>query len=233
MGIGASVYSRPAKFSTIIADADLDIGAQAILTTNLSLFEAATDYLQIKNRAKTVFKHLTVSASYNNSIFTDTIGERTGPVGVIIDGLLIKDDKIREFDGIGGNVMPKIVSDNLRNSHDAEVDTPSTGATYVKVKTMTFTYGVKGTLRIKYDLKDNVGYIGYGRVYKNGVALGAEKTGTDNYVTESEDIAVGTIAAGETLELWVKAEHASCHTFIRNFRCYYDDDSGTAVMVTS
>jgi hypothetical protein len=65
------------------------------------------------------------------------------------------------------------------------------------------------------------------------VALGSEKTGTDYWVTESEDIDVGTIAAGETLELWGKAEHASALVYLKNFRCYYDNVGGAAVVVNT
>lgn len=170
-------------------------------------------------------------AAYN--LLTDTIEESSAGNGIDVDGVKLKDDKIVTLDAMGGSVIPKEVSDNLRNSHDAEVDTSTTGAAYAKIKTMTFTNGIKGNLRVKFDLKDNASYVGYGRVYKNGVALGAIKTGTDNYVTESEDIDVGTIAAGETLELWGKAEHASAHVFVKNFRCYYDSIGGAAVVVTS
>jgi hypothetical protein len=42
--------------------------------------------------------------------------------------------------------LPKVVSDNLRNSHDAEIS-DQTGASYVKQKTITFTNGIKGNLR--------------------------------------------------------------------------------------
>jgi hypothetical protein len=60
------------------------------------------------------------------------------------------------------------------------------------------------------------------------VALGAEKTGTNDWITESEDLDVGTIAAGETLELWGKAEHANALVYLRNFRAYYDNDASVS-----
>jgi hypothetical protein len=235
MGISTGNFSRPAKFSTIIADADLDIGARAILSTNLSLFEMNINTWGIYNRAKAVYKNL-IGETFNveSNILVDTIGERSAGGGIIVDGLLIKDDKIQEMDGIGGEVMPKIVSDNLRNSHDAEVS-GQTGAVYVKQKTMTFTNGVKGTLRIKFDRKvNNATYFIYGAVYKNGVLIGTPDGGNDTaYTNFSEDIDVGTIAAGETLELWLKAEHVSSIGYLQNFRCYYDDDSGISVSVNS
>jgi hypothetical protein len=164
---------------------------------------------------------------------TDDIIESTSNHGVDVEGVNMENNKLTTVDAIGESVISKSVSDNLRNSHDAEVDTSTTGASYVKVKTMTFTDGIKGTLRVKFALKKAGGYTGYGRVYKNGVAIGAAKTGTDAWETESEDIDVGTIAPGETLELWGKAEHANAHVYLKEFRTYYDAVGGAAAMVTS
>jgi hypothetical protein len=168
-------------------------------------------------------------------IKTDDIKESTVNNGVDIDGVVTKDNKIRTLSSIEGAVVTKKVSDVLKNSHDVEVDTASTGVSYVKVKTMTFTYGIKGNLRVKFDWKSNNGsYTVYGRIYKNGVALGTADGGVNTtYQTFSEDIDVGTIAAGETLELWGKAEHASAHVLLQHFRCYYDDTGDAATVVNS
>jgi hypothetical protein len=166
---------------------------------------------------------------------SDSIKESTVNNGVDIDGVAMKDDKIRTIDCLDGSVVPKKVSDNLRNSHDAEI-TDQTGATYAKQKTITFTHGVKGTLRIKYDIHTNNGsYTVYGAVYKNGVLLGTPSAAHTNtsYETESEDIDVGSIAAGETLELWGKAEHASALGSWEHFRCYYDNEGSAATGVNT
>lgn len=165
-------------------------------------------------------------------IKSDSVKESTVGAGVDIDGVAFKDDKVRSIDSLDGSVIPKKVSDNLRNSHDAEI-TDQTGATYVKQKTITFTHGIKGTLRVKFGIKRAAGFTAYGKVYKNGVALGAEQTATDAYVTKSEDIDVGSIAAGETLELWGKAEHASGLVYLKEFRCYYDNEGSAATGVNS
>jgi hypothetical protein len=168
-------------------------------------------------------------------IKSDEIKESTVGAGVDIDGVDMKDDKIRSVNSLDGSVIPKKVSDNLRNSHDDPVS-DQTGATYVKQKTITFTYGIKGTLRIKYDIKtNNASYTVYGAVYKNGVLLGTPSGAHTNtvYETESEDIDVGTIAAGETLELWGKAEHGSALGSWEHFRCYYDNEGSAATGVNT
>jgi hypothetical protein len=168
------------------------------------------------------------------AVKSDELREVSVGHGVDVDGVVMKDDKIVTLEAVGGSAIPKEVSDNLRNSHDAEI-TDQTGATYVKQKTMTFTHGIKGNLRVKFDRKsNNASYHIYGAVYKNGALLGTPDGGNDTaYQTISEDIDVGTIAAGETLELWGKAEHASAVGYWQNFRCYYDSIGGAAVVVNT
>ena len=60
------------------------------------------------------------------------------------------------------------------------------GTSYTKVAE--FTLPRKGTLRIKFDLKVADGGTAYGRVYRNGEAVGAiQSTASTTYVTKSED----------------------------------------------
>jgi len=225
------------RFSNLVADADLDIGARAILTTNLSLLEGSYDYMWIQNRAKTIYKHLSVSklavaGTHKAGLYT----EYTTDAGITIDGLLIKDSKIQEFDGIAPWVMAKVASDNVRNSHNAEVSEANIGTGYVKVKTVTFTNGIKGTLRVTWEMKVGGTTPGYGRLYKNGVALGTPQANSDGAYTgtpETEDVDVGTVAAGETLELWVAGSDATTDVWAKNFRLSYDDENGVPVSVNS
>ena len=165
---------------------------------------------------------------------TDDVKESTATHGVDVDGVLIKDDAINSIEAVGASVLPKDPSDNLRNSHDAEAHHGINDTSYHLLKTMTFTYGIKGNLRIKFDRKANGAYAVYGRVYKNGVALGTADGGVDQtYQNFSEDIDIGTIAPGETLELWGKAEAAGAEIWVQNFRLYYDNLGGAAAVVTS
>ena len=136
---------------------------------------------------------LTVDADLDMGAYdvkTDDIKESTATHGVDVDGVLIKDDAINSIEAVGASVLPKDVSDNLRKSHDAEAHHGINDASYHLLKTMTFTYGIKGNLRIKFDRKANGAYAVYGRVYKNGVALGTADGGTDQYQssTQTQDL---------------------------------------------
>jgi hypothetical protein len=138
--------------------------------------------------------------------------------------LLKKGDEL-----LSGNFQ-KIVSDVLCNSHDAEATQTVNDASYHKVKTITFTDGLIGNIRVKFDIHRNSSpYVVYGRVYKNGVALGIGWSCSNNsYETKSEDLDVGTINDGGTLELWAKAEASGAIAYLKNFRLYYSNLAAAA-----
>jgi len=112
-------------------------------------------------------------------------------------------------------------SDNLRKSDDAEVNI--TGGSYYKIKTITFDpSGVLNSakLRIKFDIHAGSGGGAYGKIYKNGVAFGAEhSTSSTAYVTFSDDLSPW--AVGDTIELWGYWV-TSAAAYVRNFRVYAD-----------
>jgi hypothetical protein len=238
MGIVTGNFSRPAKFSTIIADADLDIGARAILSTNLSFYEGSATYWYIRNRAKLSYQNLSASAVSGSSFLrSDIVAEKTAGNGILVDGLLIKDDKIAKLNGIGGCVIPKIVSDNLRNSHDAEVhDERADGSTWLLGKTFTLATGIKGILRFKLEAKgEHVSTNNKVIWAKNNKAndLGVEFVPENlTYQANSQDADVGTMAAGETIEVWSKA-HDYQGIFFKNCRIYYNDEECTPETMTT
>jgi hypothetical protein len=128
------------------------------------------------------------------------------------------------------HLINKVASANVRNSHDAEAT--STSATYVKVKTITLSKGLIGQQRFLFDIKtSNAGVdVAYGKIYRNGVALGTEQSDTTgSYVTKSEDL-TQTWLPNDTCELWVKIANASTVS-VQNFRIDYDDSP--TVTVTS
>jgi hypothetical protein len=123
---------------------------------------------------------------------------------------------------VSGNFL-KEPSNTLRHSDDAQVTSYS--ATYEKKKTITFDNVIKGTLRVKFDLRRfEAGAVPIGRVYKNGVPIGFEQWGDGAWATFIEDIDVGFMAPGETLELWLR-QIGDCDSTARNFRIYYDSAS--------
>jgi hypothetical protein len=108
-------------------------------------------------------------------------------------------------------------SDVLRASLDASVQTASTS--YVKKKS--FVMNASGTFRVKFTLNgDGSGYNYYGRIYKNGVAFGTERTKNGVVATVySEDLAFN---AGDTCELWLKTANATINCIAYYFRIYFD-----------
>lgn len=232
MGINAQAYSRPAKFSTIVADADLDIGARAILTTDLSLYQNSADFWTIRNKAKTVFKSMALFSLQSSSIITgNNIREYTPGNGVTIDGLLIKDSMLN------ASCIAKKATDTLRNSHDAEIhDERVDGSTWLKQKTFTLDYAIKGTLRFKLQAKGENASVNNKVIWaKNSKAsdLGVEFVPANvNYQADSQDVDVGTMEAGETIEIWTQTDDW-LGIFVKECRIYYDDDSFGAVEMTN
>lgn len=103
-------------------------------------------------------------------------------------------------------------------SNDTESFTNETS--YTLVKTI-YLCDRGGTYRIKFDLKNTNGAgTTYGKIYRNGGAVGTERTKADNaYTTYSEDIAGW--AAGDSVQLYCYGNVASgprCD--FRNLRVY-------------
>jgi len=133
---------------------------------------------------------------------------------------------------IEGDNMVKVVSDNLRHSDDAIASV--LGTTYTKRGTITFTNGIKGTLRIKVDIYTSAA--GGARAIMtqdgatpNGSNIGVEQSEADTaFHTHSQDIAVD-IPVGESIDLWLKNSVAGKTTYARNWRFYYDNEIAAAV----
>lgn len=129
------------------------------------------------------------------------------------------------------HIINKAASANIRNSHDVESITQST--IYVKLpnKTITITNGLVGQGRFLFDIHtSNVLNTATARIYRNGVALGAEQTDvTGAYVTKSEDL-TQTWNPGDTAEIWGKIDNAAQTCYVRNFRIAYDDLATVAVV---
>ena len=81
------------------------------------------------------------------------------------------------------------LSNNLKNSSDTANTT--TNASYEKVKEISFpAYALSGQVRIKFTLAtNNASIAAYGRIYKDDVAIGTERTTTSTTGEEfSEDL---------------------------------------------
>jgi len=89
-------------------------------------------------------------------------------------------------------------------------------SSYVKVKEIQIAR--YGTLTVKFDLQRVGGDNGYGRIYRNGVAVGTEQVETTgNWVTKTENIAGWS--PGDLCQLYVHKTSTSNLNY-RNFRIY-------------
>lgn len=111
-----------------------------------------------------------------------------------------------------------VASDDLLISSNGE--TTETATSYALKKTIVVNFG--GTYRVKFDLSGNTNGLGYGRVYRNGVALGTEQSqngptnSASDYVTKTEDL---VFAAGDSIQIYQKAQ-STATSYVRNFRVY-------------
>jgi len=112
-----------------------------------------------------------------------------------------------------------IASDTLWHSHDAQGQAPY--QSWTKIKTMTFTTGISGVLRVKFDLQSDGGLGNpHAKLYKNGVAVGTDQSMSgQGWVTKSEDLTI-TLADNDTLELWGYV-NSGYNCLVQNFRVYY------------
>jgi len=106
-------------------------------------------------------------------------------------------------------------SDTLLASADTE--RTSTSLTYEKKKEISCEGD--GTYRVKFSLKCLESQWVYGRIYRNGVAVGIEQGSVSNtYEEKSEDIAGWKI--GDRIELYLKRSAAATTAYCSNFRVY-------------
>jgi len=149
-----------------------------------------------------------------NGLSVDT-GVTAGKIIVVATG-----DKLPVIDGSNLTNLPEqlnfigaTASDVLKLSADTERS--QFEGLYTKVKEMRM--DVKGTVRVKVDMKINGG-AGNGRIYINGVAAGTAQTLTTDYQTFSEDF---TVLVGDLVQVYIGGS-ADDTAYAKNFRLYYD-----------
>lgn len=109
-----------------------------------------------------------------------------------------------------------VAGDNLIVSSDGSFS--HAGTSYLRVKEVGIARA--GTLRIEFGLKTSNGsYIAYGRIYKNGGAVGTVRSTTEtSYQTYAEDIS--GLAKGDLVQLYTKSESGFAQAGIINYRIY-------------
>lgn len=114
-------------------------------------------------------------------------------------------------------------SDVLRDSEDAITNISQTS--YTKELEITVPAGIiSGTLRIKFAMNETASGTSYGKIYKNGVALGSQRSTLGaTYTTYSEDLS--DWQEGDTIELWAYHNAGSGNGNVKEFRVYCDYDT--------
>ena len=121
--------------------------------------------------------------------------------------------------GIDAYLRGKVVSDNVRHVK-ASIGTHSS-ATYTKKATITFTNGIKGTIRISWSMHTAAGGDARAILTQNGVTpngsnLGVEQqTSETSWQAKSQDIAVD-IPAGESIDLWSRNAVAGRDVYMKD-----------------
>jgi hypothetical protein len=101
-------------------------------------------------------------------------------------------------------------TDNVLVSNATEVYI--SGNAYTLFKQIDIQFG--GTIRTYFELHAQAGFTAYGRVYRNGIAVGTERTTTSTtYVAFTEDIANWLI--GDFYQIYAHSSGAT-YTYVRN-----------------
>lgn len=101
----------------------------------------------------------------------------------------------------------------------ADTERSDGSGSYTKVKEIRMGARNLGTVTVKFDLKtSNPVDPANGRIYKNGVAVGTERTNTDGvYTTFTENI---TFTNGDLIQLYLNKPSTTGNSTARNFRIY-------------
>ena len=116
-------------------------------------------------------------------------------------------------------LQPVAAGNQKISSNPGEKSTTST--TYVKLKQTKI--GRSGTYRIEFSLKtSNADYTVYGRIYRNGAAVGTERSTTEiDYVVFSED--VGGWSVGDYIEIWGMTSSGGTSAHVASLQLYVDN----------
>ena len=125
-----------------------------------------------------------------------------------------------------GLLQKYVISDDVLHSHDGLAGSSDTS--YYKYRTIAINtlHPTPATLRIRFGLYASLtsGNV-YGKIYKNGVAFGTERTtSSTSCVYFSEDL---SFAEGDTIELWGYKTNPAAAVLVEDFRVLGDDDNLT------
>lgn len=123
-------------------------------------------------------------------------------------------------DVVNAGLQAYTAGDYLLMANDTERTTSST--TYVKVKEIKIVRA--GGYRVKFDLRSYVVGTAYGQIYKNGSAVGTERSTTsDTDVNFSEDLT--SFLSGDLIQIYAKQQLGN-PAYVNDFRIYCAEEGG-------
>ena len=102
-----------------------------------------------------------------------------------------------------GDVPDWYATETLQNSNDST--RTYTGTSYQKKKETRLNEAFTGSIRIKFSLNTSAGAGGNGRLYRNGVALGLERTVPFSWTVFSEDFTGLEWESGDLIQVYLKS----------------------------
>ena len=116
--------------------------------------------------------------------------------------------------------IPLAATDQLKNSNDAEKSTTSTSYVKLKETKLGTVPNSLTSIRISFDLKGSGNVVG-ARIYRNGAAIGAERSTTStSFVTFTQDFTTTAWAENDLIQIYAHASGGSTAR-VQNFRFYY------------
>lgn len=110
--------------------------------------------------------------------------------------------------------------------HSNDTTRTRTAGTYTKTKEILVPAGITITgATVTFDQRLSAGAAAntYSKIYKNGVAIGTERTtASGSFVSYSEDFTALNLVANDLLQLYVYNTGSGPITEVRNFRLYYE-----------
>jgi len=235
---------------------DLNLGANRLKTTDQLIKTESSTFLAVRNIADSDYSNIRLNSLYINSGFRCSTGEailETQAANGAYVMMLARQNDVGQLEiaKLAGGVTPafeikagKLTGNLLGNSQAITGDKLLEGDVLMAYKaaegntTSAAYYNVRqgrvgkaAKLRVKFDIKTaGGGATAYGRIYKNGVAVGTERsTGETTYQTFSEDI--DGWSPGDLVQLYVKTSDGVQAVYYRNFEIYVQEFQGVSVVI--
>lgn len=171
------------------------------------------------NLESPVGTHAALTSTHGGVLQTAAMKDVASGIAGLDASSLVAEAQLRKRAWLSGS--------DIYHSHAAEAT--DGWMVYTKMKTITLTHLPNSTLRIHFKLSRNAGSGScFGRIYRNGVAVGTERSTGGGYGAGWTENISGW-AEGDTLEFWGYQDQAGNFS-VKDFNILYN---GTAALVNS